>query len=118
MTGIVPEDEEHRTQEIRSLLVSDLLRQGVAGLVVAEDTLISIPGFGPLNAPITLSLHGSEPKIVDLSGAITPFRASDPELRKFEAPPGVSIKLINELEVQRNLPRATTSVLTFIGIGI
>ena len=118
MTGIVPEDEEHRTQEIRSLLVSDLLRQGVAGLVVAEDTLISIPGFGPLNAPITLSLHGSEPKIVDLSGAITPFRALDPELRKLEEPPAVSIKLVNELEVQRNLPSATTSVLAFMGIDV
>jgi len=35
-----------------------------------------------LNAPIALSLHGGEPRIVDLSGAVTPYRASNPELRK------------------------------------
>jgi hypothetical protein len=116
LNGIIPEDQEQRTQTIRSLLVSDLLRQGVDGLAVAENAPINIPGFGQLNAPIILSLHSGERKIVDLSGAITPFRASDPELRKLEAPYLVPVKLINELEVQRNLPSATASVLAFIGI--
>jgi hypothetical protein len=118
MTGTVPEDEEERMEEIRSLLVSDLLRQGVAGLVVSKDVPINVEGFGQFNAPILANLDGGGPKIVDLSGAVTPFRASDPELRKLPVPPPLPIRLVNELEVQRNLPSATASVLSFIGIDI
>ena len=118
MTGAVPEDDEKRAQDFRSLLVNDLLRQGVPGLVVAQNEVMNIPGLGKVDVPIKLSLHGGESKIVDLSGAITPFRPSKPELRQFGTPPAAPIKLINELEIQRNLPSATASVLSFIGLDI
>ena len=102
MTGVVPEDDEKRAEDIRSLLVNDLLRQGVPGLVVDQNEEMSIPGLGKVNVPIRLSFNGGESKIVDLSGAITPFRPSKPELRQFGTPPAVATRLINELEVQQN----------------
>jgi hypothetical protein len=118
MTGVVPEDDEKRAEDIRSLLANDLLRQGVPGLVVDQNEEMNIPGIGKVNVPIRLSLNGGQSKIVDLSGAITPFRPSKPELRQFGTPPAVPIRLINELEVQRNLPSATASVLSFIGLDV
>jgi hypothetical protein len=65
-----------------------------------------------------MSLNGSEARIVEIAGAITPFRPSMQELQKLSQPPVVSIKLVNELEVLRNLPSATASVLAFIGVEI
>ena len=118
MTGVVPDDDEERAEDIRSLLVNDLLRQGVPGLVVDQDEEMNIPGVGNVRVPIRLSLSGGQSKLVDLSGAITPFRPWTPELRQLGTPPAVPIRLISELEVQRNLPSATASVLSFIGLAL
>ena len=115
MTGKAPEENLARMEGIRSLLVSDLNRQGVKGLAVKQNDEIHIPGLGPTKVPISVSLQGGEPKIVDVSGAITPFQVSIPKLRGLANPLPIPIKLVNELEIQRNLPSATAAVLTFLG---
>ena len=115
LSGTVPEENHARAEGIRSLLVSDLRRQGVIGLVLKQNDDIQIPGLGLTRVPIWVSLRGGAPKIVDISGAITPFHASDPTLRGLTNPLPIPIKLINELEVQRNLPSATADVLRFLG---
>ena len=54
--------------------------------------------------------------IIDVSAPLTPKEPADDVLREMVDYSPVAIKSIEELVVRRNLPRATSDLLEFVGI--
>ena len=78
--------------------------------------MLEITGLGSVPAPILATRSNGEVAIIDLS---RPLAAGEPseqallELKEFGVPP---VLVIDELLIRRNLPRATTSVLSRLGL--
>ncbi|RJX20735.1 MAG: DEAD/DEAH box helicase [Desulforudis sp.] len=105
-----------RLERSTDLLFQDLERQGLDGLCLERDKLLSIPGLGNIVAPILASTGPGKNFVIGLHGPLTPDDPSDPGLRDLkEFSVTTPVILVDELVVRRNLPSATATLLERIG---
>jgi hypothetical protein len=114
--GTLPAWPEARSALTLDILFEDLVRQGTAGVAYEKRRLLDVLGLGSVLAPILATRTSGEVAIIDLS---RPLAVGEPneqalrELKEFGVPP---VLVVDELLIRRNLPRATTSVLSRLGL--
>ena len=98
------------------LLFEDLKRHDVQGVSIRRDYKIEVPGVGNVIAPIHIELQTGDSLIVGLHGPLTPDDPPDPLLREVkEYSPSHAVLLVDEIVVRRNLPAATSRLISQIG---
>ena len=112
IVGDVPAWDISRMAESTDILFNDVERQASGSLTLARNKNIDIPGIGPLNAPILVTMKDGSERIIDVSGPLTPGLAVTSQVREIQEYSPVPIHLIDELVVRRNLPRATSELLS------
>jgi ATP-dependent helicase YprA (DUF1998 family) len=115
LTGAVPRLDDGRLRKSTDLLFQDLERQGLEGLDIQRNKPVSVPGLTPLVAPIFAVNRTGGRFVIGLHGPLTPDDPPDvglKELMEFSA--AVTVILVDELVVRRNLPRATGDLLTML----
>ena len=117
LEGTEPSLDETRLDSSGHRLFTDLERMDVAGVEFSRNTTVSLPGLGMINAPI-LARHTAGESIIGLHAPLTPGFAADGNLRRIaDSDTVLRVRLINEILVTKNLPRASQQVLSMIGVS-
>lgn len=115
MDGMYPVLNELRLRASTDLLYEDILRQGLEGLVIDRERTINVPGFGAVTAPILVTRSDGSEIIIGLHGPLTPGDPPDDGLRDLkEFGASIPVLLCDEIVVRRNLPRATSDLISQI----
>lgn len=115
LAGTPPTLAAERLERSTDLLFQDLERHGVDGLKLERNKEISVPGLGNVIAPILAVNSAGSQFIIGLNGPLTPGEPSDDELREIkEYSVSLPVILEDELVVRRNLPTATTKLISQI----
>ena len=114
--GTHPSLDGARLVSSTDLLFEDLQRHDVRGVVLQRDFTITVPGVGDVIAPIHIARQTGESFIVGLHGPLTPDDPPDPLLRDVkEFSASHTVLLVDEIVVRRNLPAATSRLISDIG---
>ena len=94
------------------MLFEDLLRHDLSLVTIRRNYPLSLPGIGPITAPIHVA-HGSGTQfIIALHGPLTPDEPPDAGLTEVkEFCSSVPLLLVDEMLVRRNLPAATSRLI-------
>jgi hypothetical protein len=113
MYGTKPTLDPRRIESSTSLLVEDLERHGVEGLLLERRKTVAVPGLGSIVVPI-LATNGRGARFaIGLHCPLTPDDPSDVGLTDLkELSAELPVLLVDELVVRRNLPAATAALLT------
>lgn len=118
LTDEAPTINAERLERATDLLFHDLERQGVDGLSLERNKVLSIPGLDSVVAPILATKRGGAKFVIGLHGPLTPDEPTDEGLRELkEYAAIVPVILVDELVVRRNLPSATGTLLERMGYG-
>ena len=116
VTGVHPTLGSARLTASTDLLFEDIIRQGLDGVTVERNRDVTVAGIGTVTAPIFLKRNQDE-YILCLHGPLTPGEPSDEAIRNLtEYGVGIPVILLDEMVVRRNLPSATTSTMSQIGL--
>jgi Domain of unknown function (DUF1998) len=116
LDGTVPVWPQARADLTLEVLFDDLVRQDSPGVRYERRQTLQIPGLGAVVAPILAHLANGQTIIIDLGRPMAVGEPNEPtlaELKELGVPPVLSV---DELLVRRNLPRATTGVLSRLGV--
>jgi ATP-dependent helicase YprA (DUF1998 family) len=92
-------------------LHADLSRHGLDSVAFHRNGRIDVPHIGTVEAPI-LVVAPAGPLIVGIHGPLTPDHATDELLREVkEFSADVPVRLVDEIVIARNLPRASQQIL-------
>ena len=106
-----PQVDPGRAEAAANRLFIDLVRQEDHGVRFERDAAVEVPGIGSITAPI-LAVSSAGTFIVALHGPLTPGVPIDRALiEAMEFGDTVSVVLIDELVVSRNLPEASRSTM-------
>ncbi len=112
----VPAVTPDRLERSTELLFQDLERQGVDGLTLTRNAVVSVPGLPNVVAPILATTAAGQRMVIGLHGPLTPGTLDDDALTQLKKLPlAVPVEAIDELVVRRNLPSATASLLSKLG---
>lgn len=102
-----------RLVESTDVLFEDILRNDQSGLNILRNHQLSFPATGQITAPIFIENDSGDGLFVAIHGPLTPSYLPKTTLGfdTNDLPKGV-LHLVDELTVQRNLPEATTNVLS------
>jgi hypothetical protein len=116
LTGASPTLDTTRLEQSTDLLFQDLERQGVEGIGFERNRKITIPGLSTMVAPILATRNKDGARfVVCLHGPLTPNYPPDDSLRDLmEYQTALPVFLVDELVVNRNLPRATSDLISKI----
>jgi hypothetical protein len=115
--GTEPSWEVSRLEASRDILYEDLSRADLKGITVLRNHPIQLYASMTVVAPIYVSRGGGSSLIIDVSGALTPGVPADPVLAKLiDEQTSLTILLVEELTVRRNLPEASSSVWERLGV--
>ena len=109
--------DPERTERSADRLYADLSRQGIQGVEFRRGVDITIPGIGPVVAPILVETDGRR-VVVGIHGPLTPDFPADPALqdaRDFSV--GTPVELIDDLLISQNLPAASMQVIRRVSNG-
>ena len=109
--GSAPTFDPDRLKSSTKLLFNDLRRKGLVGVTIEHNHDITLPGFKKITAPIYVKRADGNEFIIALHGPLTPDYPPDRTLREIKKLPHSPLVLLNELEVRRNLPNATSTLL-------
>jgi hypothetical protein len=111
-----PELSPERMARSTDVLVNDLRRQGLeSNAKIEREVVIKVPGLPVTTAPILVTTAGDKKMVVALHGPLTPGDPSTAELRELkEYGAGLSVHLVDEILVRRNLPYASRDVIDLI----
>ncbi|MBI5189769.1 MAG: DUF1998 domain-containing protein [Nitrospirae bacterium] len=113
--GSYPTLEPSRLETSTDLLYQDLHRQNLEGVVIERSRIMTLAGFGAVTAPIYVKRTDGSEFIIGLHGPLTPDDPPDATLRELkEFCPSISVLLCDELVVRRNLPTATSRLISQI----
>jgi ATP-dependent helicase YprA (DUF1998 family) len=101
-----------RIRESTDLLHEDLVRQHIEGTTFERDGRVIIPGLGKVVVPILATYENGEQRAIGIEGPLTPDVPADAVLSELKDNPSLPVVLIDELEVRRNLPHATSRLLS------
>ncbi|MDY7026756.1 MAG: Zn-binding domain-containing protein [Spirochaetota bacterium] len=114
--GNYPTLDSGRLATSTDLLFEDLRRQDLEGLTIERNHQISLPGFGTVTIPIYVRRSDGSEYIISLHGPLTPDDPPDQVLREIkEFCPSIPVYLYDEMVVRRNLPAATSHLISQIG---
>jgi ATP-dependent helicase YprA (DUF1998 family) len=115
LTGALPSLNAERLTRSTDILFQDLDRQGIEGLRLTRNESVESPGLGRVVAPIVaVNRHGVQ-FVIGLHGPLTPGEPTDPALREMkEYSASLTVILIDELVARRNLPSATSELISQI----
>jgi hypothetical protein len=116
LDGTVPTWPQTRADLTLNVLFDDLVRQNSAGVTYEKHQTVDVPGLGSVVAPILARLSSGQTAIIDVGRPLATGEPNEPtltELKEFGVPP---VLVVDELLVRRNLPRATTGVLSRLGL--
>jgi hypothetical protein len=115
LLGEEPRISTNRIEAAADRLFADLDRSGIEGIRFQRNTVVDVPGVGSVVAPILASRPNSKRTIIGIHGPLTPDHAFDPRLDEAkEVSIGISVSLVDEIVITRNLPHATSQVLKLI----
>jgi hypothetical protein len=98
------------------LLFEDLRRQNLEGVTIERNRVLTLAGFGQVTAPIYAKRADGSEFIIGLHGPLTPDDPPDDVLRDLkEFCPSIPVLLRDEIVIRRNLPAATSSLISQIG---
>jgi hypothetical protein len=114
--GKYPALDSSRLAMSTDLLFEDIRRQGIEGLTIERNYQMSLPGFGPVTVPIYARRANGSECIIGLHGPLTPDDPPDQLLREIkEFCPSIPVYLYDEMVIRRNLPSATSHLISQIG---
>ena len=111
LTGEPATLDRKRTNESTDLLYQDLLRQDIGSIIVERNASLTVPGFGEVVVPILVRREDGSVRVIGIHGPLTPDVPVDDVLQGLKEYSGIPVKLVDEIEVRRNLPRATSDLL-------
>ncbi|MGD0225967.1 MAG: DEAD/DEAH box helicase [Terriglobia bacterium] len=115
LTGERPKWTEARLRASTDVLFKDLERQADEGVVFTRNAQLDVPGLGHVIAPILLSRKGAGQLVIGLSAPLAPDDPADPVLYDVKEYSSVPTRLVDEIVVGRNLPRAASEILSQAG---
>jgi ATP-dependent helicase YprA (DUF1998 family) len=116
LRGTYPTLDSGRLTASTELLFEDLRRQSLEGITLERDRVLSVPGIGPVTAPIYAKHADGSELVSGLHGPLTPDDAPEHALRDLkEFCPSIPVVLCDEIVVRRNLPAATSRLISMIG---
>ena len=96
-------------------LYEDLKGLGIRGVTFTRNAMVSIPGIGPVEAPI-LAERGPQQWIIGVHGPLTRDVAPDAKLQEAkEFSTSIPVLLIDDTEITHNLPSASNRVIGALG---
>jgi hypothetical protein len=108
--------EPTRIARSTDLLFQDLERHGLDGVTLERDKKISAPGVGDVVAPILAKNRRGARFVIGLHDPLTPDAPCDDTLQQIkEFSASLPVLLVDELVVRRNLPTATSILISQIG---
>lgn len=114
--GTVPAWPEARAALALEVLFDDLVRQAAVGMTYEKRRELEIPGFGSVFAPILATRTNGESAIIDIGRPLAAGEPNEQALREVKEYGLRPVLVVDELLIRRNLPRATTSVLSRLGL--
>ena len=115
LDGIQPTLSKDRQTRAAKALAEDLqYALGNRGQI-ARDVLRDVPGVGAVDVPLVLSVAGTD-LLIAVSSPVAPTVPPTPELREAqEVSLDAPVRLVDEMLIRKNLPRATDLVRSWIG---
>lgn len=115
--GTYPALDSARLTASTDLLFQDLQRHNLDGLAIERASAFALPGLGTIMAPIHVTRQNDGTEfVIALHSPLTPDDPQDAALRDLkEFGTSVTVLLCDELAVRRNLPRATSDLISRIG---
>ena len=111
-----PSLDSGRLNASTELLFQDLRRQNLEGMTIERNRVLTLPGLHAVKAPIYATRADGSEFVIGLHGPLTPDDPPDDALRDLkEYCLSVPVLLLDELVVRRNLPTATSRLLSLIG---
>lgn len=111
-----PSLDSKRLEASTDLLFEDLERQHIEGVEFSRNHLMRIDGIGEVNVPICVKRPDGSEVIISLRNPLTPEAPSDDLIGQVkEYHPVVPVRLIDEIVVRKNLPTATSELISYIG---
>jgi ATP-dependent helicase YprA (DUF1998 family) len=112
LTSASPKLNPERLSRSTDLLFEDLERQGLDGVRLERRKDIVAPGLGNVQAPILATNKLGAQYVIGLHGPLTPDDPPDDSLSQLkEYSTAMTVILVDELVVRRNLPRATSDLI-------
>jgi hypothetical protein len=111
LTGVPSVLSEARTAKSTDLLYQDLERQRIASIAVERNASLAVPGLGTLTVPILVRHAGSDLRAISIHAPLTPDVPVNGVLHQLKEYSVIPVRLVDEIEVRRNLPRATSDLL-------
>src|SRR5262249_5102765 len=111
LTGAPAVLNKARTTESTHLLYQDLERQRVPSIAVERNGSLSVPGLGTVTVPILVKQASGDLRAIGIHGSLTPDVPVDDVLLQLKEYSVIPVRLVDEIEVRRNLPRATSDLL-------
>lgn len=116
LTGAAPTLSSNRVNRSLDLLLEDLDRQGIEGLVLERAKNVSVAGLGDVTVPIFATNSTGAQFAIGLHGPLTPNEPTDSGLKDImEYATSLTVYLEDELVVWRNLPSATQKLIEKLG---
>ena len=104
-----------RLSHSTDLLFEDLQRQNLEGITICRNKVLSPAGLSSVTAPIHITREDGTEFVIGLHGPLTPDEPPDEALRELkEFCSTIPVLLCDELVVRRNLPSATSNLISQI----
>ncbi|MGB9233879.1 MAG: DEAD/DEAH box helicase [Terriglobales bacterium] len=114
LSGNAPVWDRKRMEDSTDLLFKDLDRQEDERFKFYRNADLNVAGLGQINVPILVSKQNNERIVIGLSGPLTPDDPVDPVLHDLKEYSSLPTRLVDEIVVRRNLPRATSDLLEWL----
>ncbi len=111
LTGAPAVLDEARTAKSTDLLFQDLERQRMPSIAVERNASLVVPGLGTLTVPILVRHAGGDLRAIGIHASLTPDVPVNDVLQQLKEHSVIPVRLVDEIEVRRNLPRATSDLL-------
>jgi len=110
--GTLPTLDVGRLERSTDLLFEDLRRHALTEVTIERNVAVDVPGFGVTEAPIYVEANGERRYVVAVSAPLMPTEPPSEALRDLrEYSTAVTVELIDEIRIRRNLPAATRQLL-------
>ncbi len=113
--GTIPALDDNRINRSTDLLFEDLSRQDQPGLRIYRNKPVKVAGIGEVTSPICIERSDGSQFVVAVHGPLTPDYTHDKRIRDLkEYCPSIPVFLCDEIVIRRNLPTATSQLISLV----